>query len=439
MENIETYKCAKCNHEIPITNKVLHELRCPGPSQKEENIVNKNNVNLENEKKKNEPEKEKNEPEKKLIKKEEEVKFIPEPSELFTCSECHQTMLLKEKEDHMLSHALQNEEYEQNNEERKREEQRLRDRHEERRNGRRVVRESNGYTRESFEEDLGNGMIRVSNILRDPNGNVISHQSSVLQMNRNNNNNNNNYNNNRRLYDDDNNNNIGRHQITRDNYGNNIETITRQLPNGSISKKTIVKDINGNIISQQEQIISNNSNIIMNSNNNRRNMNNNNMDMDMNMNNMNMNNMNRNINEMMSNMMRQMNMIPRLNMRNGLMSSFNDFNEIENMFNNNPFFNAMRMSNFMGMNMNNPNVSPVQRNVLESLPEITLDDISKLDGEKKNCVICLNDFKVGDKVMILPCVHIFHSQCIRDWFGSKDTCPICKFKLTPENINRNFE
>ena len=52
MENIETYKCAKCNHEIPITNKVLHELRCPGPSQKEENIVNKNNVNLENEKKK---------------------------------------------------------------------------------------------------------------------------------------------------------------------------------------------------------------------------------------------------------------------------------------------------------------------------------------------------------------------------------------------------
>jgi hypothetical protein len=52
MENIETYKCAKCNHEIPITNKVLHELRCPGPSQKEENIENKNNVNLENEKKK---------------------------------------------------------------------------------------------------------------------------------------------------------------------------------------------------------------------------------------------------------------------------------------------------------------------------------------------------------------------------------------------------
>ena len=73
MENIETYKCAKCNHEIPITNKVLHELRCPGLSQKEENIENKNNVNLENEKKKNEPEKEKNEPEKKLIKKEEEV------------------------------------------------------------------------------------------------------------------------------------------------------------------------------------------------------------------------------------------------------------------------------------------------------------------------------------------------------------------------------
>jgi hypothetical protein len=46
MENIETYKCAKCNHEIPITNKVLHELRCPGPSQKEENNSNENEALL---------------------------------------------------------------------------------------------------------------------------------------------------------------------------------------------------------------------------------------------------------------------------------------------------------------------------------------------------------------------------------------------------------
>ena len=168
-------------------------------------------------------------------------------------------------------------------------------------------------------------------------------------------------------------------------------------------------------------------NNIMNSNMNfMNNMMNSNMNMNMNMmnNNMNMNMMNHNINMMNNNM----------NMMNNNMNMMNNMNMFPYvMMMNNPFM--MNMPNNMGMR--NPDISPVRRNVLESLPESTLDDITKLDGEKKNCVICLNDFEVGEKVMILPCVHMFHSECIRDWFEAKDTCPICKFKLSPENINSN--
>ncbi|MBO6088931.1 MAG: hypothetical protein J6P37_01275 [Lachnospiraceae bacterium] len=41
-----------------------------------------------------------------------------------------------------------------------------------------------------------------------------------------------------------------------------------------------------------------------------------------------------------------------------------------------------------------------------------MEDVSKLDPEKKNCVICLEDFKNKDKAIILPCIHLFHKTCI---------------------------
>jgi len=45
----------------------------------------------------------------------------------------------------------------------------------------------------------------------------------------------------------------------------------------------------------------------------------------------------------------------------------------------------------------------------------------------KECVICLNNFEENEKVVTLPCLHIFHSNCVKDWLrkGSPE-CPICK-------------
>ena len=203
----------------------------------------------------------------------------------------------------------------------------------------------------------------------------------------------------------------------------------------------IVKDRNGNIISRQQMNQMGGMNM------NR--MNNMNMNMNMNplMNNM---NMNMNMNPLLNNM-NFYDMFPNynspnfsvepLNTRNGLISSFNNFDsDFESLFNNNPFFQFLRLSNFQGFPFpNNNNRTPINPRILQSLPEITLDDISKLDNEKKNCIICLENFKVGEKVIILPCVHIFHSECIKNWFTAKDECPMCKFKLTPENLQRNYQ
>jgi hypothetical protein len=79
---------------------------------------------------------------------------------------------------------------------------------------------------------------------------------------------------------------------------------------------------------------------------------------------------------------------------------------------------------------------PVDNHLLEELPEFTVDDLSKLPAEKKNCVICLNDFEKGQKALIIPCTHIFHADCIKSWFNTQNTCPICKFKIDGENLEQ---
>ena len=79
--------------------------------------------------------------------------------------------------------------------------------------------------------------------------------------------------------------------------------------------------------------------------------------------------------------------------------------------------------------------NPTDKTILNELPENKIDDVSKLDNEKKQCLICLEDFKNGDKTIMLPCIHFFHSNCIKNWLLSQNTCPICKFKLIKNNVH----
>ncbi|CRJ89094.1 hypothetical protein BN1723_008434 [Verticillium longisporum] len=43
------------------------------------------------------------------------------------------------------------------------------------------------------------------------------------------------------------------------------------------------------------------------------------------------------------------------------------------------------------------------------------------------CVVCLETLENSDLIRNLPCRHIYHSECITQWFLNKhDTCPLCK-------------
>ena len=55
---------------------------------------------------------------------------------------------------------------------------------------------------------------------------------------------------------------------------------------------------------------------------------------------------------------------------------------------------------------------------------------SELNIPTVNCAICMEDIKVGDKIIKLRCDHIFHSACILNWVKDKNSCPYCRKAVT---------
>ena len=91
------------------------------------------------------------------------------------------------------------------------------------------------------------------------------------------------------------------------------------------------------------------------------------------------------------------------------------------------------------LEVNNTIISQKGKNAVNTFSEIVINDISKLEEGNGKCVICLEDFHNKEKVTALPCIHLFHQKCIRKWIEKRKTCPICKFELTEENVNKKIK
>ena len=46
-----------------------------------------------------------------------------------------------------------------------------------------------------------------------------------------------------------------------------------------------------------------------------------------------------------------------------------------------------------------------------------------------SCSICLEDFKINESAKLTECNHVFHEKCIKEWFISKQTCPMCRSSI----------
>lgn len=60
--------------------------------------------------------------------------------------------------------------------------------------------------------------------------------------------------------------------------------------------------------------------------------------------------------------------------------------------------------------------------LMEHLPILAYDEAV---NKHKECVICMAEFKTGERVRYLPCVHVYHVSCIDGWLMRSFTCPSC--------------
>ena len=52
-----------------------------------------------------------------------------------------------------------------------------------------------------------------------------------------------------------------------------------------------------------------------------------------------------------------------------------------------------------------------------------------VSNNERQCAICINNFKVGDKICYSrnkQCSHCFHYGCISEWLMKNNECPLCR-------------
>ena len=88
-----------------------------------------------------------------------------------------------------------------------------------------------------------------------------------------------------------------------------------------------------------------------------------------------------------------------------------------------------------------PEIKIASKEFIESLTEI------ENDKEDLSCSICLEEFKIGEKCIKLPCKdhpHYFHKgndKCpgIMEWFKKSNTCPVCRSEFPCSENNPIIE
>lgn len=69
--------------------------------------------------------------------------------------------------------------------------------------------------------------------------------------------------------------------------------------------------------------------------------------------------------------------------------------------------------------------SELSQNLIQQLPCFQLEKLPSND-EQKSCLVCMNEFGIGNEVKVLPCFHLFHKECIDQWLPHSRLCPTCK-------------
>ncbi|KAK7958130.1 hypothetical protein PG996_010426 [Apiospora saccharicola] len=79
---------------------------------------------------------------------------------------------------------------------------------------------------------------------------------------------------------------------------------------------------------------------------------------------------------------------------------------------------------------------PASEDTISRLPRKKLDEQMLGPELKGECTICIDDVGLGDEVIVLPCKHWFHDECVVLWLKEHNTCPICRAPVEGESAGQ---
>ncbi|KAJ4300482.1 hypothetical protein N0V88_003157 [Collariella sp. IMI 366227] len=76
---------------------------------------------------------------------------------------------------------------------------------------------------------------------------------------------------------------------------------------------------------------------------------------------------------------------------------------------------------------------PASQSAIEKLEKKKVNDEMLGPEGKAECTICIDDLKKDEEVVVLPCKHWYHGECVVLWLKEHNTCPICRMPIESRN------
>jgi hypothetical protein len=83
--------------------------------------------------------------------------------------------------------------------------------------------------------------------------------------------------------------------------------------------------------------------------------------------------------------------------------------------------------NFLNQNI----TTPLTKDSFDKLERKKYKDLKTSSSESKedSCTICMSEYSNEDDVIITPCKHNFHPECLKCWIEEHHSCPVCRSSL----------
>eukprot|EP00416_Gambierdiscus_australes_P040780 CAMPEP_0171102908 /NCGR_PEP_ID=MMETSP0766_2-20121228/58625_1 /TAXON_ID=439317 /ORGANISM="Gambierdiscus australes, Strain CAWD 149" /LENGTH=356 /DNA_ID=CAMNT_0011563285 /DNA_START=65 /DNA_END=1135 /DNA_ORIENTATION=+ len=76
---------------------------------------------------------------------------------------------------------------------------------------------------------------------------------------------------------------------------------------------------------------------------------------------------------------------------------------------------------------------PTSASAMRSLPRIKVTAYDIAANESTECSICLDELVAGQPALRIPCGHLYHEDCVKDWLRKSNECPVCRFELPTDD------